>query len=166
MPEQDLNEVIIHCKGLLFDDSGRLLLVKQAESFGTYWNPPGGRTENGDSLEGCLKRKVREETGLVVEAAQLVYSHTFVSPGVTDVYMGFHVSQYSGTLGVGTSLTETELQEIVDMQFMPLREPLSDPLFPPKLWDVAERCHQGEFDGVDYLGTDTTADYGIETTSP
>lgn len=162
MTEQSpLNNVVIHCKGLLFDSDGRLLPVRQAESVGTYWNAPGGRMDEGDSLESCLEREIREETGLIVEAARLAYSHTFVSPGYTDIYMGFHVSRYSGTLGVGTSLTESEQVEITGMQFTPLNEPLSDPIFPPKLWDVAKKCHQGGFSGVEYLGTESMASYGL-----
>lgn len=164
MPESDLNKVVIHCKGLLFDDAGRLLLVRQAESFGTYWNAPGGRmllSENGgDSLEICLRREIQEETGLIVEEARLAYSHTFVSTGYTDIYMGFHVSEYNGTLGVGASLTEAEQQEITDIRFVPQDEALSHPLFPQKLWDVAAMCLQGEFSRVQYLGTDSREDYG------
>ncbi len=156
-----LNDVIVHCKGLLLDADGRLLLVQQAESFGTYWNAPGGRMEEGDSLQSCLEREVREETGLIVQSARLAYSHAFVSPGVTDVYMGFHVSSYSGELGVGTTLTEIEQQEITDVRFVAHDEVLSHALFPPRLREVAAACHSGKFSGVEYLGTESRADYGL-----
>lgn len=156
-----LNNIVIHCKGLLFDGDGRLLLVRQAESIGTYWNAPGGRMDDGDSLASCLDREIKEETGLIVESARLAFSHTFVSPGVTDIYMGFYVMRYSGTLGVGTSLTESEQEEITDIRFVPRDETLSDPLFPPKLWDIAEACRRGEANGVEYLGTQMMADYEV-----
>ncbi len=159
MTEHSLNEVIIHCKGLIFDELGRLLLVQQAESFGTYWNAPGGRMEVADTLESCLVREVKEETGLIVEDAKLAYSHTFVSPGVSDIYFGFHVTRYSGVLGVGTSLTETEQVEITDMRFVAQEENLSHPLFPLKLWDVAEYCSRGEVRPTEYLGTETRESY-------
>ncbi len=115
---EPLNDVVIHCKGLLFDDAGRLLLVQQGESFGTFWKAPGGRMDDGDSLESCLEREIREETGLIVESAQLAYSHTFVSPGVTDI------------------------------RFVLRDDQLPDPLFPRRLWDVAEECHRDGFIGV------------------
>lgn len=137
------------------------MLIRQAESFGTFWNAPGGRMDDGDSLESCLKREIQEETGLKVEAARLAYSHTFVSPGVTDIYMGYHVTSYSGELGVGTSLTEMEQQEITDTRFVPRDEPLSDLPFPEKLWDVAEACSQDGYSGVQYLGTESRADYSF-----
>lgn len=155
----ELHRVIIHCKGLIFDDRGRLLLVRQAESFGTYWNAPGGRMDEGDSLTSCVAREIREETGLIVEEARLVYSHTFVSPGVSDIYFGYHVTRYSGELGVGTSLTETEQEEITDMRFVAQEEQLKEPLFPARLWDMAGPCSRGEVGPVEYLGTETRESY-------
>ena len=154
-----LHEVVIHCKGLIFDEHGRLLLVRQAESFGTYWNAPGGRMDEGDSLESCLAREIREETGLIVEEARLAYSHTFVSPGVSDIYYGYLITSYSGKLGVGTSLTESEQQEITEMRFVAQDEQLAEPLFPTRLWDVAEPCSRGEVRPAEYLGTETRERY-------
>ncbi len=158
MPEP-LNNVVIHCKGLLFDADRRLLLVRQSESVGTYWNAPGGRMEEGDSLEGCLEREVREETGLVVESARLAYSHAYVSPGYTDVYLGFHVTRFSGELGVGTSLTESEQVEITGIRFVARDEQLAEPVFPLRLWGVAEACLNGGPAGAAYLGTESGEDY-------
>ncbi len=59
MTAEDLNRVVIHCKGLLFDKQDRLLLVRQAESIGTYWNAPGGRMDGDDTPDSCLRREVR-----------------------------------------------------------------------------------------------------------
>lgn len=158
MAGEDLNIVVIHCKGLLFDDEGRLLLVRQAESIGTYWNAPGGRLDDGESLEECLRREILEETGLVVESARLVFSHTFLSPGRTDIYFGFHVTEYSGTLGVGATHTESEQQEITDIRFIGQNEKLADPLYPAGLWEAARSCLSGELD-VQYLGTESPQTY-------
>ena len=146
MTGEELNKVVIHCKGLLFDEDGRLLLVRQAENLGTYWNAPGGRMEEDDSPEGCMRREVREETGLTVESAILVYSHAIAVPGVIDVYFGFHVTKYSG-------------QEILDIRFVDRNEEVVDPIFPAKLWDVAAACLDGGVSSIRYLGTETLDDY-------
>lgn len=54
---------------LLFDDSGRLLVVKP--TYSECWLIPGGVVENEESpLEAC-KREVKEEIGLVREIADL-----------------------------------------------------------------------------------------------
>lgn len=51
----------------MFDDAGRLLLIKRANppSAGT-WSVPGGRCRPGESRADACVREVAEETGLAV----------------------------------------------------------------------------------------------------
>lgn len=58
------------------DDSGRLLLLRGAES--GQWTLPGGKLEPGEGLEDCARRELREETGL--EAAALEPLHLLAGP--------------------------------------------------------------------------------------
>lgn len=58
------------------DDSGRLLLLRDAES--GQWTLPGGKLEPGEGLEDCARRELREETGL--EAAALEPLHLLAGP--------------------------------------------------------------------------------------
>ncbi|MCF8038662.1 MAG: NUDIX hydrolase [Desulfohalobiaceae bacterium] len=53
---------------------GRVLLVKRGQepSLGR-WSIPGGRVELGETIEEAVEREIREETGVVVKAGQLVY---------------------------------------------------------------------------------------------
>ncbi len=58
----------IPCVGaVVFDDAGRLLLIKrgQAPALG-LWSIPGGRIEAGESAEDAVVREVLEETGVAV----------------------------------------------------------------------------------------------------
>jgi ADP-ribose pyrophosphatase YjhB (NUDIX family) len=59
----------IPCIGaVVFDDAGRLLLVKRANPPAQgLWSLPGGRQEPGESAGEGVVREVREETGLVVK---------------------------------------------------------------------------------------------------
>jgi ADP-ribose pyrophosphatase YjhB (NUDIX family) len=50
------------------NDQGSLLLVRQAAGL-KLWALPGGKVRRNESLESALKREVREETGLIVKAA-------------------------------------------------------------------------------------------------
>ncbi|HEY6094567.1 MAG TPA: NUDIX hydrolase [Gallionellaceae bacterium] len=51
-------------KGLCFDESGRLLLVKEASG---YWDLPGGRMEHGEDFHSTLTRECLEEMGISCE---------------------------------------------------------------------------------------------------
>ena len=60
----------------IFDENRRILCVKH-EYGAKLWHLPGGGVEPGESVHDALIREIREETGYVVEPAQLigVYSH-------------------------------------------------------------------------------------------
>jgi 8-oxo-dGTP diphosphatase len=54
---------------LIFDDSGRILIVERGrEPYRGQWSLPGGIVEVGETLKRATEREVLEETGLVVEA--------------------------------------------------------------------------------------------------
>lgn len=56
----------IPCVGaVVFDDAGRLLLIKRGQEPALgRWSVPGGRVEPGESHEVAVIREVLEETGL------------------------------------------------------------------------------------------------------
>ncbi len=54
-------------------EGGKILLVKRGrEPFKGEWAVPGGRIEEDESAEECLRREMKEETGLEVEPVKLV----------------------------------------------------------------------------------------------
>ncbi len=66
--------------GVLLQD-GRVLLIKQSVTAKRKWSLPGGRLETGETIEHCLVRELKEETGLDVRVDRLLY--------VTDRSSGF-----------------------------------------------------------------------------
>ena len=64
----------IPCVGaVVFDEAGRLLLVKRANPPAKgMWSLPGGRLEVGETAEQGVVREVLEETGLVVRVEREV----------------------------------------------------------------------------------------------
>lgn len=60
-------------KALCRDDQGRYLLLQvnpdklKGKVNPAYWDIPGGRIEEGDTVEATLSREVREELGIVFE---------------------------------------------------------------------------------------------------
>jgi ADP-ribose pyrophosphatase YjhB (NUDIX family) len=59
--------------GAVVVDEGRVLLVRRGrEPLKGHWTLPGGALEVGESLSAGVAREVMEETGLQVEAGELV----------------------------------------------------------------------------------------------
>jgi 8-oxo-dGTP diphosphatase len=53
--------------GVVFDDQGRVLLVRRrSPPQAGLWHIPGGRLEPGETLANCCRREVQEETGIRV----------------------------------------------------------------------------------------------------
>ncbi len=63
------------------------------------WIAPGGKTEPGESPEECVKREVREETGLEVSRLKMRGILTFSSEGWEDEYIFvFTATEFSGEI--------------------------------------------------------------------
>jgi len=58
--------------GILIED-GRILLIKQYVTPTRGWSLPGGKLEPGETIEQCLVREWKEETGLNIKVKELLY---------------------------------------------------------------------------------------------
>jgi 8-oxo-dGTP diphosphatase len=58
---------------VIVDESARVLLVKRRfEPLAGQWSLPGGGVDVGETLEACVIREMREETGLDVEVGPVI----------------------------------------------------------------------------------------------
>jgi mutator protein MutT len=58
---------------VIVDGTGRVLLVKRRfEPLAGQWSLPGGAVDVGETLEACVIREMREETGLDVEVGRVI----------------------------------------------------------------------------------------------
>jgi len=108
--------------GVLIED-GKLLVLRMRDavsgSSGRKWSLAGGTLEYGESIEACLKREMKEETGLDVTVGRLLYLCERLGDGDHVVHMTFLVRRKSGELRVGYE-PEPGANEIVDARFVPV----------------------------------------------
>ena len=66
--------------------------------FKGWWEFPGGKTEDGESLEDALKREIREELGAEIEVGELLDTVEWDYPNFHLTMHCFVCSLSSGTL--------------------------------------------------------------------
>ena len=76
--------------GLIFRD-GRLLACQRHEksAFPLKWEFPGGKVESGESDADALRRELKEELGISVNAMTFFHEHEHAYPDGPDVLLRF-----------------------------------------------------------------------------
>jgi 8-oxo-dGTP pyrophosphatase MutT (NUDIX family) len=92
-------------RAVIESPEGKILLQERRDM--KIWGLPGGSADEGESIEDCLRREVKEETGLTVETFD-VYGYSsdpeienLVYPNGHEIHshtLLFHVTAWSGEL--------------------------------------------------------------------
>lgn len=83
--------------GLIWDDDRLLIARRNEEGFlGGLWEFPGGKQEDGETLETCLKRELAEELAIDVEVGErlIAVNHAYSRFRIT--LHAFHCTYNSG----------------------------------------------------------------------
>ena len=107
----DRTLISIGARAVIQDKQERILLVQRSDN--GMWVMPAGSIELGESILDCLKREVREETGLEVLAATPIALYSEPRFAFTNAYgahfqmfaLVFRVDVWSGTLQTETNET-------------------------------------------------------------
>tara|TARA_Y100000768_G_scaffold235918_1_gene178421 strand:+ start:4058 stop:4444 length:387 start_codon:yes stop_codon:yes gene_type:complete len=61
--------------GLIIDDNKFLITQrsKNKKEFPLYWELPGGKSQENETIEECLKREIKEELNIDVEYKNTIY---------------------------------------------------------------------------------------------
>jgi mutator protein MutT len=70
---------------LIFDDAGKVLLLKHRFRAGSGWGLPGGFLEAGEQPLEALKRELHEEIGVEVETAEVFTARSFRKPRQVEI---------------------------------------------------------------------------------
>lgn len=102
--------------GILIENN-KILLLDQTVNSNRKWSLPGGSLKNEETLEECLIRETREETGLEVKIIKLLYVNDFFRNGIYVLHITFLIKRISGSLG---KTTDTDEEEIRDVKMIPI----------------------------------------------
>ena len=75
---------------LIFNNEGKVLLLKHRFRAGSGWGIPGGFLEAGEQPEEAMRRELREEIGLEVEQVEIFTSRSFKKPQQVEILFSCH----------------------------------------------------------------------------
>jgi mutator protein MutT len=127
-------------------ENSHILLAEQkvTKSLSRSWSLPGGTLEFGETLEECIIREVKEETGLDVVVEKLLYVCDRILDERHVVHITFIVKRVGGSLQVGVE-PETDANPIKSVKMVPLAE--------LRQYDFSERFCQLAQSGFPNCGT-------------
>jgi len=139
----------IRATTVLMED-GCILLVEQqvTESLDRKWSLPGGTLEWCESLEQCVVRETKEETGLDVAVDRLLYVCDRIVDNRHVVHITFAVRRLGSDLRLGAE-PEPEANPIGSVKMVPL-ELLSEYGFSERFCELAaaDFPESGTYQGV------------------
>lgn len=151
MSKYDFN---IRVTGILIEDN-KILLVKQKLSDRRNWSLPGGKLEQGETIEQGIIREMKEETGLDVEIIKLLYLCDVSASDHTLVHITFLLHRADGKIKLPTN--EFESNPISEVKFVPVSD-LSEYGFNGKFINLAENNFA---DTGSYVGDKTNIGLGL-----
>jgi len=104
----------VRVTGILVEDN-KILLVNQNVSSSRKWSLPGGRLDEGETIEESLVREMKEETGLKVECVKMLYLCEKFDSDPSILHITFLLNKISGELTLPTN--EFDENNIHDVKF-------------------------------------------------
>lgn len=137
--------------GAIVEHDGRILVVRhQRAGHYDFWVAPGGGVQGRESLQDAAVREVREETGLVVEAGEMLYIEELLQPDIRHCKFWFAGRLTGGALDATNPLATSEY--IVEAAWLSRDEMTDKTVFPPVLTDRYWRDRTRGSSGPGVLG--------------
>lgn len=126
------NSFQIRVTGILIERN-KILIVKQRVTPGRAWSLPGGRLENGETLEQGVVREVLEETGLNANVVKLLYLCDMPDASPPILHISFLLERESGKITLPTNVYDSN--PILDVRMVYIKE-LTNYGFSEKFKDI------------------------------
>lgn len=111
----------------------KLLLVRHQSTIQNrmFWAPPGGGLSYGEKITDCLKREMKEETGLEIIVSRFLFINEYIQPPLHAIEYFFEVTISGGKILTGKDPEAEKSKQIIEsVEFLSLAEvnniPLSD----------------------------------------
>lgn len=122
--------------GAVIVEDGALLMVERAKPpRAGLWAVPGGKVRWGERLKDAVVREVAEETGLIVEVGDLIWSGETIGPDWHFVLMDFEAKVVGGTLAAADDAADVDWVPLADVAGRPVTSSMFD------LISVLEKRH-------------------------
>ena len=107
-------------------DSKYLIARKKVGQLAGMWEFPGGKIEQGETPEECLRREIKEEFGIEIEVGQYLATSEYIYPHIAIELIGYLARYLAGELRLTDHdriewVTPTEMH---DYNFAPADLPL------------------------------------------
>jgi|AGTN01.3.fsa_nt_gi ADP-ribose pyrophosphatase len=128
-----VEKFVVACYGIVLLD-GCLLMVRQGKGhWADRWILPGGKLEAGESLESCVEREIREETGCRVKTVRqlaTVSSYSPDSPFEKQVALVFYLCRHiAGEPTAGDGVTAAARIDEEQFTGLAVNEVVPQPVF-------------------------------------
>ncbi len=126
----------------LYREGDQLLMVRH-RGIGltdTFWCPPGGGSEFGETAPDALAREFWEETGLEVEVGDMLFVNEFMHDPLHALELFFTVQAVGGWLRQGHDPEMAPHEQIIDeVRLMTFAEIKAYP--PDEVHSLFRHCH-------------------------
>jgi len=113
-------------------EDGKVLLARRAkgEKLAGYWEFPGGKREEGETIDECLVREIREELSLDIEVVGEFDTSDYKYPGGRIRLIGLLAEIQNGVISktVHDLVEWIEISSVLDYQLAPADIPLAERL--------------------------------------
>jgi len=118
---------------VIVDEAGRVLLVKRRfEPLAGQWSLPGGAVDVGETLVDCVRREMREETGLEVEVGPVIEAFDRITHDDSGrvqyhyVLVDYVCRAVGGTLGAASDVADVAWAAARDLPGFGLTDKATD----------------------------------------
>ena len=141
------NKVVEVAAAVLQKTDGSFLLAQRPSDkiWAGYWEFPGGKVEQGETVHHALVRELREELGIEVETAYSWITRVFTYPHATVHLNFFRVTTWSGELHPheGQQFAWQHLPRVNVSPVLPANAPILKALELPSLYAISNAAELG-----------------------